>query len=661
MDEQRIQNEIRTMYSRFSRLASDHFKTTKPLSYTEFEGGTYGFFYAKPSRRVRHVLSVDREILVLLTSFTDQQQRTVRVARQLVDESEGRLEVSISVVVHKDPEGNRKLIRWGRDSGSTILPLFLGGPAVVEHDFERVFFADLFAQDPFDVRGPVSDDANFFGRRDEAQELARKLGHGHIRSLLAIRKIGKTSVINRTIDLVRAEHTSLVVMLDCSIDGIWNSDARGLLDAIARTLEQMVADSRDYSSVVEPRGDAMQLDESVVRLQSAILRSARPVILVLDEIDYITPGSTAPTQSWKTQFNPFWRNLRAVFQEAPRQGAKLSLLVAGVSSKWFSVESVNGEENAALAFIPEEYLRPLARGATLAMIRRLGSRAGLSFTEPCAELIAEATGDVPYWTRMACSFIHRHSSVDARPVELEVQAVEGLVGQFIEQEGAAIAEVALRHLFRVFPELTSACIAASHGETADPYLIGVLAKYGIVEPRTGLLRGDMTRAGLALHLEKQTALGGAQTESPPPPQDAVNELDQWAEELAIIGRRRNLLEKRLRALVVNSLKLDSLQNPSKAKAKDRILAIRPEKERGKMLALSAEQAVDKLTWIELVTLVKKEWGLVGAIFGDQVKFEQCCDVVNDRFDAHAKSADLADMALYRRDLTWLEDRLSLLG
>ena len=47
-------------------------------------------------------------------------------------------------------------------------------------ELERELFAELFAQDPFEVTGPVSDDANFFGRRDEAQELARKLQHGYI-------------------------------------------------------------------------------------------------------------------------------------------------------------------------------------------------------------------------------------------------------------------------------------------------------------------------------------------------------------------------------------------------------------------------------------------------------------------------------------------------
>lgn len=51
-------------------------------------------------------------------------------------------------------------------------------------------------------------------------------------------------------------------------------------------------------------------------------------------------------------------------------------MVGGVSTYWFTVESIGGIENAALSFIPEEYLSPMPEGATIAMLRRLGRVAG---------------------------------------------------------------------------------------------------------------------------------------------------------------------------------------------------------------------------------------------------------------------------------------------
>ena len=77
----------------------------------------------------------------------------------------------------------------------------------------------------------------------------------------------------------------------------------------------------------------------------------------MDEVDYITPSSPTASDIWGDEFNVFWRNFRAVYQEVLRSEGKLSLLISGVTSKWFSVESINGVENAALALVPEEYLR----------------------------------------------------------------------------------------------------------------------------------------------------------------------------------------------------------------------------------------------------------------------------------------------------------------
>ena len=46
------------------------------------------------------------------------------------------------------------------------------------------------------------------------------------------------------------------------------------------------------------------------------------------------------------------------------------------------------------------------------------------------------------------------------------------------------------------------------------------------------------------------------------------------------------------------------------------------------------------------------------LLGDKDAFLRHCDVINDRFDAHAKDADAADFALYRRSLTFLEERVA---
>src|SRR6266851_5841877 len=144
--------------------------------------GNYAFFYARPSRRLTSALSLDREVLILFTAFDDQQQRTIKAARDLIAESDGRLETTLAIIVHRDPEGNSKLPKWGRSVGLVVLPVLASRMPTIPEELERLLCHELFSHDPFDVTGPVTDDDNFYGRRNEALDLARKLQTGQIRS-----------------------------------------------------------------------------------------------------------------------------------------------------------------------------------------------------------------------------------------------------------------------------------------------------------------------------------------------------------------------------------------------------------------------------------------------------------------------------------------------
>ena len=46
------------------------------------------------------------------------------------------------------------------------------------------------------------------------------------------------------------------------------------------------------------------------------------------------------------------------------------------------------------------------------------------------------------------------------------------------------------------------------------------------------------------------------------------------------------------------------------------------------------------------------------MFADKNQFSMNAEIINDRFDAHAKDFDEADFALYRRSVKWMEDRIA---
>jgi hypothetical protein len=343
----------------------------------------------------------------------------------------------------------------------------------------------------------------------------------------------------------------------------------------------------------------------------------------------------------------------------------VSVLISGVTSKWFTVESIGGIENAAVSFVPEEYLRPLDRRASVRMIQKMGRVAGLGFPADSASVLAEATCDMPFWIRQACSFIHGQYDIESRPVEIPTVVLEDHLERFIETDGATLATLALQHLFRVYEDLREDFLRIADGRPNDCSLghLRALNKYGIINSRNRsqpALSGRMIVAGLELVRESPSAATSAgPTREPTPIAEGNYLLGEWADELALINKRRNLLERKFRTLIINLLRFDTLSEKSKPSPIMRLLAAIPENRRDALQGLSAEEIADRLFWLDLVQVVKREWTLFGKIFNDKPLFEQHSQIVNERPDAHAKSIDAADVALQRRALTWLEDKVAV--
>lgn len=655
-----IQEEIAELAQQFEQTSDGLVSVTKPLSTFEYENGVYGILFVKPNKRLSKIFSTDREVLVLITNFEDQQQRTIQAVKAQISEAHGRLEGALSIVVHADPDGNRKLKNWGREQGLAILPIsaedVVGNPV----EFERDLLQDFFSNDPFDVTGPVSDDARFFGRRTEALDIARQLRGGQIRSSLGIRKIGKTSILNRILHEARTHHDCVCIMVDCSKDDVWEQDAAELLTSISESVSVAKQNTPRYVEVGRTRNKKAMLSDARTSLKSAIEQLDATVIIFFDEVDYITPGSPTAKDTWTINFNHFWRNLRAVIQECARLEKKVSLFVCGVSSKWFKEESINGVENAVLSFIPDEYLSPLAPHASAAMIRTASKVAGLSFDDATAEWIGNACGNMPYWTRKACSYIHRHIDIRERPCNVPRETVERLVKDFVEVEGAAIAEVALNHLFRVHPEIYATAKGVLEGQIphkSDP-VASTLLRYGIFQEIHGKLQlgSVMIEEGLKLYRQKiETSSRNTGDDVQPTSPTLKLTLDEWADELAQINASRNKLEKKLRGLALNFIKFSYLQDKTKGSPSERIQKCIEKNRVDKIKHLPPDDLIEKLLWSELIRLIEKEWNLFLPIFNDLRLLKEHAELVNDRPDTHAKDADGADIAHYRRSLRWLED------
>jgi len=104
--------------------------------------------------------------------------------------------------------------------------------------------------------------------------------------------------------------------------------------------------------------------------------------------------------------------------------------------------------------------------------------------------------------------------------------------------------------------------------------------------------------------------------------------------------------------------VDSLATKKRGSTKERLLATASKERKEKFNHLQAEEVIHQLLWTELVAVIVKEWPVFSNVFSDRVQFQQHVGIVNIRYDAHAKHADIADFAEYRRSVKWLADQIS---
>ncbi|MEG8052880.1 hypothetical protein QP185_05830 [Sphingomonas aerolata] len=288
------------------------------------------------------------------------------------------------------------------------------------------------------------------------------------------------------------------------------------------------------------------------------------------------------------------------------------------------------------------------------MIKNIGAMAGLRFDEAACEAISSFCSDMPFWIRKACSSIHGKIETAVRPVQLQETVVSPMLDAYGQDEGAALAKVALQHLFRVYPELRAPSLTLlAEGSGLSAGIKRTLNRYGIVNP-SGAVSGTMMRMALVMIAEEVPLIANEANET----EEARPLVSEWAEELAGISYRRNTMERALRSLVINFLRMSALSTKGSASAKSALLSAIPQKRREELDPFNLETIAEKLFWIELVAVINKHWQLFERIFGDKTAFNENAGIVNDRPDAHAKHLEPSDVAMHRRSLHWLDERIA---
>jgi hypothetical protein len=277
--------------------------------------------------------------------------------------------------------------------------------------------------DPYDVRDPVSDVLNFFGREALARNLVNRLISGRAVGLFGLRKIGKSSLMNYMQSLMPCPTAKLDLQAGITPTNIferllrlWNTDAqiRFGIDLGLRDVE--LATSNSASEFVK-------LSHAALNTLASQGKESR-LATFLDEVELITP----PTDASREELNLYLsllRTIRGMVQEIGR----FALLVAGVDPSVNRINRWGREQNPFYQLVQEVYLPPLLTSDCIQMIRNIGQQVELTYTDAAGDFIAETSGGHPFLARQLCSLAY--SEQGQKPGEMRLKYLHQAADRFL--------------------------------------------------------------------------------------------------------------------------------------------------------------------------------------------------------------------------------------
>ncbi|MGE5542866.1 MAG: hypothetical protein ACM3WT_07500, partial [Bacillota bacterium] len=165
-----------------------------------FKNSVYQHMFAKPTELLGNQFNLDREILVLVSTYGTFEARSFDYVDKLMADYQNRLDKMCIIVVSNDPDIQRKIQeRCSQDKEvRVVIPYTVSellDPSNGEDFLLRRMRDFLFVRDLFEFTSPLKKETFFFGRSELLHNLHSRYLQGENSGLFGLRKIGKTSTL----------------------------------------------------------------------------------------------------------------------------------------------------------------------------------------------------------------------------------------------------------------------------------------------------------------------------------------------------------------------------------------------------------------------------------------------------------------------------------
>ncbi|MEK6977147.1 MAG: ATP-binding protein [Candidatus Hydrothermarchaeota archaeon] len=638
--------------------------------------GELSFWLADPKTHAKERFGLQNEVLVIYSPHYKTDARVLTAIENITrsPDFKHRVDRVLYLLIHNgNLEATAALVK--NDLTRIIVPIHVR--ELMDPKKGNFFIRSRIAKyigefDLFGMSSPITSDKYFFGRDELVQSLLIRATARHENSgLFGLRKTGKTSVL-RALQRRVEERPILVAYVDCSNPGMhsgrwWqaleNLRAR-LADAFRRHHRRQIIFDEHYDQITA--GPKFSLDVQRIVEEG----SFHQIILMLDEIEYITPKlGGALGKHWGGDFTPFWQTIRSTHQET--QG-KLVFIVAGVNPACVENTQFGGLSNPIFQLAVPNYLEPFTTVAVREMARSIGRYSGLKFDETVYGYLQEQYGGHPFLIRIACSEVWKSKDTH-NPESLSNVAIEDFKQRSPEIKARItqpIKDILLSLVWWYPEEYKLLQVLAQNGHQSfqeylrrQPEAMLRFGHYGILKSDNS---GEFAIADLKNFLNERGEEYKLEI-SPFTRGDLPPELLPEIPDLAVLGQlfeKRCEIEIKLRRTIVMYLGMLSNWDPHKmAEAMLKGVASREDRKSPSELFVGRrpQDVINELYTLDLKNIILANWSVFQSLFDNQeIRFKMNMDTINRarRVEGHTKPITETEVLDFKNSYAWLLSRLA---
>lgn len=418
-------------------------------------------YFLSPEPFITEAYGFSQELLLVYAPYSSVQPRTIQAAESFLTDEPGRGRVeklNYFIITEMDNVQDWIESYTAKNQESRIIVGFSadelrnsrGDSWFVRNALNR----RLFGRDLFDYRLPLEKDTYFFGRADILANYFNAVKRSENRGLFGLRKTGKTSLLFKLERMLKAENAGVFLYYDCKFPSIRKLRWFELLSRISHDVSERT------KILIRGGFDEVNAADTFASLVS---RSRVPIIVVFDEIEYISPIARNDMH-WHHDFVDFWQT----FWACQSRHRMLAAIVAGVNPTIVEMDTINGIQNPLFGIVPYQYLTGLSLEETGRMIRTLGNRMGLKFEQYAIQYLHKRYGGHPLLTRIACSLINTDVRVgnETRPVKI-TQARLSACEEARDSDLTFYCRHVVSELQQFYPNEYSMLEMLSSGQTTD--------------------------------------------------------------------------------------------------------------------------------------------------------------------------------------------------